>query len=75
MSPQKPLAIIELEAMLAEGCQVPGCHHKHPEEIFLNQRCHPVAGLEAGYKKGSGVLRVSCRICHARVTEVAVALV
>lgn len=70
----KPLAIPELERMLEGGCGVPGCGCKD-DNLYLTQRCHPQAGVDACYHKGTGILTISCRRCDAKVADIAVALV
>lgn len=71
----KTLAISQLEDMVAQGCGVPGCTHKEHNEVFIVQRCHPGVGLEVSYTKGSGALLITCKACHASVTQIGVALI
>ena len=36
---------------LAPGrCQAPGCDHTHDDELVMNARCHPRAGVEVLYR-------------------------
>ena len=71
----KPLALPEFEDMAEHGCQMPGCAHQHPRVIYLNQRCHPKAGLEVLYEKGTGILQVRCKECAEPVADAALALI
>ena len=70
----KAMAVADLEQMIEQGCGVPGCTHKEHTEIFLVQRCHPGAGVDASYTKGSGVVRILYHRCKQPVIVVAVAL-
>jgi hypothetical protein len=63
----------QLDGMAAQGCQVPGCTHKHEDEIYLRGRCHPSGGISIGYAKGSGILRVTCKECDALIAAIKVA--
>jgi len=71
----KAHAILQMEQMVAKGCSIPGCTHADHKELYLRQRCHPRAGLDVRYEKGSGVLNILCRECKQPVLNVAVALV
>jgi len=71
----KPFAVPQMEQMIEQGCSVPGCTDKHHDEIFLHQRCHPRAGLDVRYGKGSGVVNIICRECKRPVLDISVALV
>lgn len=74
MSTPKAQAIPELEHAIEHGCSTPGCSHGHTE-LFLTQRCHPRAGVDVKYTKGSGVLTITCHHCRQLVATIAVALV
>lgn len=65
----------DLDAALAKGCQVPNCEHSHGPitELYLHQRCHAGAGLEAWYQQGSGIVILHCRVCRKPVVNIAVA--
>jgi hypothetical protein len=54
-------------------CEVPGCDHRDHLEIFLNQRCHPRAGVSAKYLRNTGTLIIECKQCNAFVANIAVA--
>jgi len=70
------IAIPEIEKMLERGCQVPGCAcGGGTDRLFLESRCHPKAGVDVCYTKGTGVLTISCHQCQRLVVEVNVALV
>lgn len=70
----KAMAVADLERFVAQGCGVPGCTHKDHKEFFLGQRCHPGAGVDVRYAKGSGVLNIYCHQCKQPVMDVGVAL-
>ena len=64
----------DFDRALARGCQVPGCDHRGHgalAEIYLHQRCHAGAGLEACYR--DGLLLLACQHCKTPVALVAVA--
>jgi len=65
----KPYAIPQMEQMVDKGCSTPGCTHTDHKEIFVHQRCHPRASLDARYEKGSGVLNLICSECKLPVLE------
>lgn len=71
---QPRFAIPELEQSAAQGCSMPNCTHDH-STLFLTQRCHPKAGLEASYTKGSGVVTLRCIHCKLELVDLAVALI
>lgn len=71
----KAHAILQMEQLVVKGCSMPGCTHAEHKEIFVHQRCHPLASLDARYVKGSGVLNLICSECKRPVLDVAVALV
>lgn len=68
------MAIPEMERAASKGCSTPGCNHDH-SVLFLTQRCHPKAGLEASYTKGSGLVTLRCNICKLELADIAVALI
>jgi hypothetical protein len=71
----KTLAVSQLEDMVAQGCTMPGCTHTEHNEVFVVQRCHPGAGLNVSYTKGSGMLLIACKVCEAPVVQIGVALI
>lgn len=66
--------VSEMEDMIVRGCSTPGCTHDNHKELFLRQRCHPSAGLDVRYEKGTGVINVTCRQCKLPVLDIGVAL-
>lgn len=68
-----PLTRIDLDIAAANGCQDPQCTNANCDTLFMGQKCHPGAGLDASYKRGSGVLVISCVACDRRITWVKVA--
>lgn len=71
----KPFTVSQMEQMIEQGCMIPGCDHKDHNEIWVHQRCHPRAGLEARYEKGSAVVNLVCHECKKPVLDVSVALI
>ncbi len=65
----------DIEAALAAGCQVPGCDHAHGplKETHLHQSCHAGTGLAVRYRRDSGILELTCRICSRPVANFALA--
>lgn len=49
-----------------EQCHIPDCNHEH-DELYLHSKCHPHRGIEACYLRGTGILVVNCKSCHAEV--------
>ena len=72
--PAFPLALEAIETMASGGCTVPGCK-EHADMYYLQPKCHQGAGLDVAYKRGSGVLSLSCHKCSVLVAEVSVALI
>ena len=70
-----PMAIDQLEAMVEHGCSSPECQHKNHDHVIIAQTCHPMAGVDVHYMKGSGVLTLRCRECNDIMVEIAVGLV
>ena len=69
MTPSTRLA---MDRIFARGCGVEGCGHDHGSEpMFIHQRCHPGAGLEASYAKG--VVVIACLRCKSPIVSVKVA--
>ncbi len=67
----------QLELGLAKGCETPGCPCQgagHLSEVYLHGRCHPEAGVDVCYRKGSGIVEITCRVCKAPIINVGVAL-
>ena len=64
---------LELDIAAAGGCQSPGCKHEDHGTLYLNQRCHPGAGVEVRYDRGTGVLKLQCMACHISICNVKVA--
>lgn len=63
----------DLDVMLANGCNAPGCKHEHEKmsELFLNQHCHAGAGVEALYN-AEGIIVLTCRVCDAHIVTIKV---
>jgi len=62
----------QLDHAVEQGCQNPKCNHEyHEKELYLNQKCHPNAGLGVKYFKG--VMSVVCQLCELPVRHIAVA--
>ncbi len=59
--------------MVKEGCSNPDCKSEHDDVLYLHAGCHPKSGLSLRYKKGSGLLIVSCAECEVDIAHVAVA--
>jgi len=68
-----PLTVEDMERALVMGCQVPGCTHENHDTLYLDQRCHPKAGVSARYTKGSGKVVIECFRCKKPVFEFLVA--
>jgi len=64
---------MQLDIIAAGGCSTPGCKHEDHGTLYLHQRCHPKAWLEASYTKGTGILRLSCSQCQKTIEEIKVA--
>ena len=59
---------------LAPGrCQAPGCDHTHDDELVMNARCHPRAGVEVIYHKETGIAEMRCKRCRKDVAALQVA--
>lgn len=52
-------------------CSNPACDHTAHDGLFLHGRCHPRRGVEVEYR--AKVLHIRCKICKAKVVDVAVA--
>lgn len=59
-------------ALDAGRCMTPGCNHESCE-LFIHGRCHPHAGIEASYKKATGILTIRCLRCKALVASLLIA--
>ncbi len=69
----KASTVVDLDARLRAGCQVPHCGHKHPAELVLAARCHPGAkGVRVIYGERVGCLTIRCPVCEAHVADIAV---
>lgn len=69
-----PLTRIELDIATALGCQHPDCKDPFCDNLlYLKGRCHPAAGTWATYKNGTGVIRITCKVCEREVTAFQVA--
>lgn len=68
----KPMTVGMMEKVMTK-CDTPNCTHDH-SVLYLRPRCHPDAGLDVRYERGSGVVNVSCRKCKALVMDIGVAL-
>lgn len=68
----KPLTRRDLDAAIYahQYCADPLGH----DELFISPRCHVGSGTIVVYRKGTGVLKVTCDVCSALVVEIAVAL-
>src|ERR1022692_3412078 len=59
---------------LAPGrCETPGCDHAHDDELVLNARCHPRAGVEVTYHKAAGIAELRCKRCGKDIAALQVA--
>lgn len=67
-----PLTKIQLDLMIAGGCDTPGCKHEDHGTLFLHPRCHPNTKMEISYTVGSGVLVIACLKCHKLIAEIKV---
>lgn len=63
---------IDLDVMVAHGCQHPGCKHEHHTGLFLTSRCHPHQGVSVRYSRG-GKLMLRCQVCSHPIAEILVA--
>jgi len=54
------------------GCSEPGCVDDH-SVLFIHASGHRRAGVEACYRKASGVMEFRCQKCAAMVVEIQVA--
>lgn len=66
----QPMTQADLDGV---SCQAPGCtHESHGDEIiYLRAQCH-AAGMHVGYESRRGVLILTCMVCDALVSEIAV---
>jgi len=75
-----PLFLHQMDAMAARGCQTPGCTHgEHDRVLYMNQRCHPGAGVRVQYEDDdhpepcAAVLRLRCQRCTQDICSIALA--
>jgi len=73
-----PLFLHQMDDLAARGCQTPGCTHEaHAGGLYLNQRCHPGAGVRVQYADDAhpepcaAVLVLHCQRCAADVCSIA----
>ena len=57
---------------LAPGETPPGCDMRD-DELVMNARCHPRAGVEVTYHKATGILEMRCIRCGKEVATLQVA--
>lgn len=63
----------DLENAAAQGCQSPGCDHKHHAgPLYLHAICHS-AGLSISFEFGNEHLAVVCAKCGTEVIRVQIA--
>lgn len=55
------------------ACGMPGCTHEDHSEVWLHGRCHMSAGTCVMYRRGTGVIVISCRQCGAFINAIEVA--
>lgn len=67
----QPQDALALDAVVAAGCQEPGCARKD-HALVLAQRCHRGAGTDVLYTEGANVLTILCHKCRAVVARVLV---
>jgi len=60
----------DLENAAAQGCQSPGCDHKHAGPLFLHARCHDYEGLSVSFEYGNEYLVVACSKCAVEVIRI-----
>lgn len=63
------MRIDEVFKSAAQGCQVPGCTHKHGE-VILAAACHPQAGMRVSVDADRGVMSIACGICNQPVITI-----
>jgi len=64
----------DLEIAVANGCQTPGCNHKHSGPLYLHGKCHQYEGkLDVSFSFGDGHIVVSCAKCHSEVIRIQIA--
>lgn len=68
-SPPPALTADELDRMVC-SCGGGACQN---HQLYFHGRCHPKAGVEVAYSKGSQKLTVRCNTCKKFIAEVAVA--
>ena len=63
----------DMDEILANGCNAPGCKHEHEKmsELYINQGCHTGAGLEVCYN-AEGILIMRCNVCDSHVATIKV---
>lgn len=64
---------LTLDIVAAGGCSTPGCTHEDHGTMFLHGRCHPNAGTEVSYTRGTGILKVACLKCQKPIALIKVA--
>lgn len=72
--PAKVMCTPDMEALLLEECGDPLCANPEHNYTYIVSDCHPEAGVEIRYTKGTGVLVVSCAECMTPVLNIGVAL-
>jgi ribosomal protein S27E len=61
----------ELDPMVAQGCQHPGCSSDAGHPLFLSAKCHPGHGVDALYGR-DGELEIRCHVCAQMICKIAV---
>jgi hypothetical protein len=62
----------DLAEIIAQGCQTPGCTHKHTSLVVV-ARCHPKAGIDAIIDSVTQTIAIRCRECKQNVAEIKIA--
>jgi len=67
----RSLNAADVRALVASGCQEPGCTH-HGDVLVLNGRCHPGSDVRV-VALATGGLRVECARCSAPIVALELA--
>jgi len=68
----KPDYMEDLAEIIAQGCQTPGCTHKHTSLVVV-ARCHPKAGINAIIDSVTQTIAIRCRECEQTVVKIKIA--
>lgn len=67
------LHLEDVQAIVARGCQTPGCTHKH-HKLVVVARCHPKANVITVLNSLRGEIQIQCEKCDKMIVAIKIAM-